>query len=254
MKQNLLFEVMNHAPTTVSAFDYLKNPLERNEVRALLRMYDLIPVLAQTIIDEMADRLEKGNLFIQTWKNDYPNISKFLRENSRQVLKRYKEDEEQHNCNTVIGEYHLQMKMIDDLSRKVLPYISKDTRRIWAKNPEFYDLMSKGKIRAFVKKYVSLLSLIEDAINTEDLITYKKNVIDRCIPMGQLKEGQEFMFPNAEHAMDDGGQMFTYLGLVEEDIPNQPGDKNVCCHYRKINDSVHVVYVEQNCLRAVLPF
>jgi len=253
MKQNLLFEVMEHAPTTVSAFDYLKDPLQRNEVKALLRMYDLIPILAQTILDEMADRLENGNLFIQTWKKDYPVISKLLQENSRQTLKRYKEDEDQHDCATVVGEYHLQMKMLDDLSRKVLPYISKDTRKTWAKNPGFYDLMSKGRIKAYVKRYISLLSLIEDVTNTEDLITYKKAVIDRCIPMGQLEVGEEFMFPQKEHEMDDGGQTFTYLGLFEEDIPNQPGNKNVSCHYRKINDSIHITYIEQNALRAVLP-
>lgn len=256
MRNDLLFQVLEKAPTSISAFDYLKDPLERNNMKALLRMYDLIPLLAQTILDEMTDRLKEpqANLFVQTLKKDYPRISKWLQESSRRTLDRYKEDETEHNCATVVGEYYLQMKILDDLSRKVLPHISKDTRRIWANKPEFYDLMSKGRIKKFVKKYISILSLIEDITSTEDLISYKKAVIDRCIPMGQLEEGQEFMFPYAEHAMDDGGQTFTYLGLFEEDIPNQPGDKNVCCHYRKLNDSVAIVYIEQNCLRAVLPF
>ena len=253
MKRNLLFEVLEHAPMTVGAFDYLKDPLERNDMKALIRMYDLIPILAQTILDQMVDRVESQNLYVQKIKQDYPKISRWLEEASRRTMDRYKEDETQHDCATVIGEYHLQMKMLDDLSRKVLPYISKDTRKIWSKDPNFYDLMSKGKIKAFVKRFISILSLIEDVTNTEDLITYKKAVIDRCIPMGQLEVGEEFMFPYAEHAMDDGGQMFTYLGLFEQDIPDQPGEKNVCCHYRKLSDSVHIVYIEQNALRAVLP-
>lgn len=256
MRNDLLFQVLEKAPTTMGAFDYLKDPLERNNMKALLRMYDLIPILAQTILDEMIDRLQEpqASLYINTLKKDYPRISKWLQEASRRTMERYKEDETEHDCATVVGEYHLQMKILDELSRKVLPYISKDTRKVWATNPEFYDLMSKGRIKKFVKRYISLLSLMEDVTNTEDLISYKKAVIDRCIPMGQLEEGQEFMFPYAEHAMDDGGQMFTYLGLKEEDIPNRPGDKNVCCQYRKINDSVLIVYTEQNCLRAVLPF
>lgn len=253
MEQNLLFKVMEHAPTTASTFDYLKSPLERSSVQALLRMYDLIPLLAQTILDEMMDRLDKADLIVQTLKKDWPKISNLLRENSRQVLKRYKEDETQYGYATVVGEYQLQMKMLDDLSRKVLPYISKDTRKIWANNPDFYDLMSKGRIKAYVKRYISLLSLMEDIISTEDLITFKKSVIDRCIPMGQLEVGEEFMFPQKEHEMDAEGQIFTYLGLFEEDIPESPGDKNVCCHYRKISDSIYVTYIEKNALRAVLP-
>ena len=48
-------------------------------------------------------------------------------------------------------------------------------------------------------------------------------------------------------------EVLNYLGLFEEDIPNSK-EKNICCHYRKLSDSVHVVYVEQNCLRAVIPF
>jgi len=256
MRNDLLFQVLEKAPTTMGAFDYLKDPLERNNMRALLRMYDLIPIIAQTILDEMIDRLQEpqASLYINTLKKDYPRISKWLQEASRRTIDRYKEDETEHDCATVVGEYHLQMKMLDDLSRKVLPHISKDTRKIWTNNPEFYDLMSKGRVKKFVKRFISILSLIEDVTDTEDLISYKKAVIDRCIPMGQLEEGQEFMFPYAEHAMDDGGQMFTYLGLSEEDIPEQPGDKNVVCHYRKINDSIHIVYVENNCLRAVIPF
>lgn len=248
----LLFEVLENQPTTVGAFDYLKDPLERNNMRALVRMYDLIPVLAQTILDEMKDRVESKNLYVREVKKDFPKISKWLTEASRRTLERYKDDEVNHDMATVVGEYHLQMKMLDDLSRKILPYISKDTRKIWAENKEFYDLMSAGRIKKFVRKYVSLLSLIESVIDTEDLITYKKEVIDRCIPMGQLEVGQEFYFPYAEHAMDDGGQMFTYLGLFEEDIPGTDS-KNICCHYRKLSDNINVVYIEQNALRAVIP-
>ena len=142
---------------------------------------------------------------------------------------------------------------MDDLSRKVLPYISKDTRRLWKSNPDFYDLMSRGRIQKFVKKYIALLSLYEDLMNTEDIITYKKEVIDRCIPMGQLEIGQTFMFPYAEHAMDDGGQEFTYAGLSEQPIPNDPDNSNIVCLYRKINDSILVTYTETNALRAVIP-
>ena len=253
MKENLLFEVLASQPTTASAFDYLKDPLYRNDLAALLRMYDILPLLGKLILQEIEDRLDNAGLIIQTLKKDLPNISKWLSENSRQVAKRYKEDETQHNCATIVGELHLQNKMLDDLSRKVLPYISKDTRKTWATHPEFYDLMSAGRIKKFVKKYISLLSLMEEMINTEDLISYKKAVIDRCIPMGQLEQGQEFMFPQKEHEMDDGGQMFTYLGLFEEEIPDSPGNKSISCHYRKISDSIHIVYIEQNALRAVLP-
>lgn len=252
MKQDLLFEVLANQPTTASAFDYLKDPLYRNDLAALLRMYDILPLLGKLILQEIEDRLENGGLIIQSLKKDLPKISQWFTENSRQVAKRYKEDETQHNCATIVGELHLQNKMLDDLSRKVLPYISKDTRKTWANNPEFYDLMSAGRIKKFVKNYISLLSLIEDVTNTEDLITFKKAVIDKCIPMGQLKEGEEFMFPQKEHEMDDGGQMFTYLGLVEEPIPGTD-DMNISCHYRKISDSIHIVYIEQNALRAVLP-
>lgn len=255
MKDDLLIKALQAAPESMGAFDYLKDPLERNNMKALLRMYDLIPLLAQTILDEMIDRLQAGqvNLYINTLKKDYPRITRWLSEASRRTIDRYKEDETEANYNTVVGEYYLQMKMLDDLSRKVLPHISKDTRKIWAEKPEFYDLMSKGRIKAYVKRYISLLSLIEDVMDTEDLITFKKSVIDRCIPMGQLEAGEEFMFPQKEHEMDDGGQTFTYLGLFEEDIPDQPGEKNVSCHYRKINDSIHITYIEQNALRAVLP-
>lgn len=249
---DLMFEVLKNQPTTVGAFDYLKDPLERNNMRALIRMYDLIPVLAQTILDEMKDRVESKNLYVREIKKDFPKISRWLTEASRRTLERYKDDEVNHDMATVVGEYHLQMKMLDDLSRKILPYISKDTRKIWAENKEFYDLMSAGRIKKFVRKYMSLLSLIESVIDTEDLITYKKEVIDRCIPMGQLEVGQEFYFPYAEHAMDDGGQMFTYLGLFEEDIPGTD-NKNICCHYRKLSDNINVVYIEQNALRAVIP-
>lgn len=252
MNNNLLFKVLEAQPNKISAFDYLKDPLERNNVKALLRLYDLIPLLAQTILDEMTDRLKDNNLYIKNIKKDYPKITSWLTEASRQTLKRYNEDENE-GFNTVIGEYELQLKMIDELSRKVLPHISKESRNVWSENPDFYDLMSKGRIKTFVKKYISLLSLIEEITNTENLIEFKKSVIDRCIPMGQLEVGQTFMFPQSEHAMDDGGQMFTYAGLFEEDIPNSE-DKNVVCHYRKISDSIHVIYIEHNCLRAVLPY
>jgi len=143
------------------------------------------------------------------------------------------------------------MRMLDDLSRKVLPYISKDTRKLWKGKPEFYDVMSKGRIKKFVKKYMALLALYEELMNTEDLITYKKEVIDRCIPMGQLEVGQTFIFPYAEHAMDDAGQEFTYAGLAEEDTPGD--SKNIVCLYRKISDSIFITYKEQNALRAVIP-
>ena len=165
MSNNLLFEVLEKQPTTVGAFDYLKDPLERNNMRALVRMYDLIPILAQTILDQMVDRVESQNLYVQKIKQDYPKISRWLEEASRRTMDRYKEDETQHGCATVIGEYHLQMKMLDDLSRKVLPHISKDTRTIWSNNPDFYDLMSKGRIKSFVKRFVSILSLMLLQIN-----------------------------------------------------------------------------------------
>lgn len=252
---DLLFKALEAAPTSMGAFDYLKDPLERNNMKALLRMYELIPVLAATILDQMVDRLQDGvkNLYSGTIKKDYPRIISMLQEASRQTMQRYKDDEKEGYA-TIVGEYHLQMKMLDDLSRKVLPYISKDTRNIWKGKPEFYDLMSKGRIKAYVKRYVSLLSLIEDITNTEDIISFKKDVIDRCIPIGQLEAGAEFMFPTPEHAMDDGGQMFTYLGLAEEEIPDKPGNKNIVAHYRKLNDSIHITYIEQNPFRAVIPF
>lgn len=251
---DLLFKVLEKQPNTIGAFDYLKSPLERNNLKALLRMYDLIPLLASTILDEMADRLDDKGLFITNLKKDYPRISRWLSESSRRTMDRYKSDEIEEGIATVVGEYHLQMKMLDDLSRKVLPYISKDTRKTWESKQEFYDLMSKGRIKKFVKRYISLLALIEDVQDTPALIDFKKAVIDRCIPMGQLEVGEEFMFPQAEHAMDDGGQVFTYLGLAEEDIPGNPDDKNVVCHYRKVSDAIQVVYIENNALRAVIPF
>lgn len=253
MRDDLLFQVLDKAPTTVEVFDYLKSPLERSSVQALLRMYDLIPILAHNILNEMMDRLDNAGLIVQTLKKDWPKISNLLQENSRRVLKRYKEDETQHNCATVVGEYHLQMRIIDDLSRKVLPYISKDTRKLWQDKPGFYDVMSRGRIQKFVKKYMALLALYENLMSTENLITYKKEVIDRCIPMGQLEVGQTFIFPYAEHAMDDGGQEFTYAGLAEEDVPGDSKSKNIVCLYRKINDSIFITYKEQNALRAVIP-
>lgn len=246
MKNDLLFQVLSTQPTSVSVFDYLKNPLERSSVKALLRMYDLIPLLASTILDEMADRLSNSNLLVQSMKKDYARISRWLQESSRNALERYKEDEEQHACATIVGEYHLQMRILDDLARKVLPYISEDTRKIWEDNPEFYDLMSKGRIKKFVKKYISILTLLEDLQSTNDLITYKKNVIDKCVPIGKLEVGQTFMFPRPEHEMDNDGQEFTYVGLIEE------GD-NILCLYRKLNDSIYITYREENVLRAVIP-
>lgn len=253
MRTDLLFQVLESAPTTASAFDYLKDPLYRNELKALIRMYDVLPVMGKLILQEIEDRLDNADLIIQTLKKDLPKISDWLSENSRQVMKRYKEDEEQHNCATIVGELHLQNRMMDDLSRKVLPYISKDTRKLWKGRPEFYDVMSAGRIKKFVKKYIALLSLYDALMDTEDLISYKKEVIDRCIPMGQLEVGQTFIFPYAEHAMDDGGQEFTYAGLSEEDIPEDPKNKNIVCLYRKINDSILITYKEQNALRAVIP-
>lgn len=253
MRNDLLFKVLEKQPTTASAFDYLKDPLYRNELKALIRMYDVLPIMGKLILQEMEDRLNNAGLVIQSLKKDLPKISDWLSENSRQVLKRYKEDEEQHNCATIVGELHLQNKMMDDLSRKVLPYISKDTRKLWKGKPEFYDLMSAGRIKKFVKKYIAMLALYEDLMNTEDIITYKKEVIDRCIPMGQLEVGQTFMFPYAEHAMDNGGQEFTYAGLSEQPIPDEPGNSNVVCLYRKLSDSILITYTETNALRAVIP-
>ena len=250
---DLLYKALAAAPTSMGAFDYLKDPLERNNMRALLRMYDLIPLLASTILDEMVDRIQdkQQNLFKGCIKHDYNRISTMLDNASRNAIKRYKEDEKE-GCATVIGEYHLQMQMLDDLSRKVLPYISKDTRQTWASKQEFYDLMSKGRIRAFVKRYISLLSLMESLMDTEDLISYKKAVIDRCIPIGQLEAGQQFLFPISEHVHDDVGQVFTYLGLAEEPVKDSKY-KNIVAHYRKLNDSIAITYVEQNALRAVIP-
>jgi len=253
MRDDLLFQVLEKAPTTASAFDYLKDPLYRNDLRALLRMYDILPLMGKLILQEIEDRLSNAGLIIQSLKKDLPKISNWFSENSRQVAKRYKEDEIQHKCATITGELHLQNRIMDDLSRKVLPYISKDTRKLWQGKPAFYDVMSAGKIRKFVKKYIALLALYEDLMDTEDIITYKKNVIDRCIPMGQLEVGQTFIFPYAEHAMDTGGQEFTYAGLAEEEIPGDPENKNVICLYRKINDSILITYKEQNAVRAVIP-
>jgi hypothetical protein len=253
MRDDLLFQVLEQAPTTASAFDYLKDPLYRNDLKALLRMYDILPLMGKLILQEIEDRLDNADLIIQSLKKDLPKISDWLSENSRQVVKRYKEDEEQHECATIVGELHLQNKMMDDLSRKVLPYISKDTRKLWKSNPKFYDVMSAGRIRKFVKKYIALLALYENLMNTENLITYKKEVIDRCIPMGQLEVGQTFIFPYAEHAMDDGGQEFTYEGLAEENIPGDPENKNIVCLYRRIDDSILITYKEENALRAVIP-
>ena len=94
-------------------------------------------------------------------------------------------------------------------------------------------------------------SKISENINTSDMISYKRDVIDKCKPIGQLEVGQEFMFPHAEHAMDDGGQCFTYLGLAE--YPQEDESSNIVAQYRKLSDNIHVVYEEQNVLRAVLP-
>ena len=158
MKNDLLFQVLESQPTTASAFDYLKDPLYRNDLKALLRMYDILPLMGKLLLQEIEDRLDNAGLIIQTLKKDLPKISNWLSENSREVMKRYKEDEEQHNCATIVGELHLQYKMMDELSRKVLPHISKDTRKTWASNKEFYDLMSAGRIQKFVKKYISLFT------------------------------------------------------------------------------------------------
>ena len=108
---DLLIKALESAPTSMGAFDYLKDPLERNNMKALLRMYELIPVLAATILDQMVDRLQDGvkNLYSGTIKKDYPRIISMLQEASRQTLKRYKDDEKEGYA-TIVGEYHLQMK------------------------------------------------------------------------------------------------------------------------------------------------
>ena len=157
MRDDLLFQVLDQAPTTASAFDYLKDPLYRNDLKALLRMYDVLPLMGKLILQEIEDRLSNAGLIIQSLKKDLPKRSDWLSENSRQVAKRYKEDEEQHKCATIVGELHLQNRMMDDLSRKVLPYISEDTRKLWKGKPEFRDLMSAGRIKKFVKKYTDFL-------------------------------------------------------------------------------------------------
>lgn len=252
MYDNLLYKALEVSPTTVSAFDYLKDPLDINSMRALVRMYDLIPLMAQIILNEITDRIKDENkgVLIQALKKDYPRISNWLSENSRQVIQRYDKDS-QEGYETMIGELHLQNKIMDELARKVLPHISKDTRKLWQGKPGFYDLMSRGRIVKFVKKYISIVTIIEEVINTESVIEFKKNVIDRCIPMGQLEVGQEFMFPFKEHEMDADGCAFTYLGLFEENEGEH--GKEVVCHYRKLSDSIHIYYIERNALRAVLP-
>lgn len=245
------------APTTVNLFDYVRDPLERSTVASLMRIYDIIPDLAQMILNEMCDRLEKGGMFKQQLKRDYSRITTFLTPASRKNLKRYRDDETLHHCNTVLGEIDLQNRMLDDLSKDIdrivgsnyLTEIKNDATKEWCIQ------MTRGKLKAWLKRFVSMLAVYEGISDVESLIDFKREIMDRAILMGQLETGQQFMFATVKNGMDMGGQAFTYLGLYEEDIPGEtdPKKKNVVCHYRKISDSIAIVYVENDCYRPVIP-
>lgn len=252
-----LIRVERGAPQTVNLFDYVRNPLERSTVQALKRIYDIIPDFAQMILNEMCDRLENGGMFKRELKRDYSRITAFLSPGSRENLKRYKDDETIHNCKTVLGEIDIQLRMLDDLSRDIdrivnseyVDLCKKDKSKEWCQN------MTKGKLKAWMRRFVSLVSVYEGISSVESLLDFKVQIMDRAILMGQLQANQQFMFATVKNGMDTGGQIFTYLGLFEEDIPGEedPKKKNVVCHYRKVSDSLFVVYVEEDCYRPVIP-
>lgn len=245
------------APKTVNMFDYVRNPLERNTVAALMRIYDIIPDLAQMVLNEMCDRLESSDMFKRELKKDYSRITAFLTPGSRKNLKRYKDDETLHHCKTVLGEIDLQNKMLDDLSKDInrivgsnyLDEIKNEATKEWCTQ------MTRGKLKAWLKRFISMLSVFEGISDVESLIDFKREIMDRAILMGQLEAGQQFIFATVKNGMDMGGQTFTYLGLFEEDIPGEtdPKKKNVVCHYRKISDSMAIVYIENDCYRPVIP-
>ena len=74
MRTDLLFQVLESQPTTASAFDYLKDPLYRNDLKSLLRMYDILPLMGKLILQEIEDRLSNAGLIIQSLKKDLPKI------------------------------------------------------------------------------------------------------------------------------------------------------------------------------------
>ena len=52
--------------------------------------------------------------------------------------------------------------------------------------------------------------------------------------------------------MDAGGQMFTYVGMLEEPIPGEDDKQNIVCHYRKISDSMAIIYIDQLGLQTIV--
>lgn len=242
-------QLTHDSPTTVNLMDYVRDPLERSTVSTLMRLYDIIPEMEITIMEELKDRLVKGDLFIKKIKQDYPRIIDFLTPSSRQNAKRYTDDEAKHNCSTVLGELDIQQKIFDDLARDI------NTLCPPSKSKSFVKAMAKGKRKAWLKRFISMLSIYEGVSTVETLEDFKREVMDRCKPIGQLEVGEQFMFANVEHAMDGRGQMFTYVGLIEEPIPGEsdPKKTNVVAHYRKISDSMAIIYVEQNPFRPVIP-
>lgn len=248
------------APQTVNLFDYVRDPLERSTVAALMRIYDIIPDLAQMVLNEMCDRLENEGMFRQNLKRDYGRIVSFLSPASRQNLKRYKDDETKHNCKTVLGEIDLQNRMLDDLSKDInrivgSNYVMLEKEEHKHPNSEWCKHMTRGKLKAWLRRFVSMLAIFEGVSDVESLLDFKREIMDRAILMGQLEVNQQFIFATVKNGMDMGGQVFTYLGLFEQDIPGEtdPRKKNVVCHYRKLSDSAFVVYIEDDCYRPVIP-
>lgn len=234
-------------PVTVNLMDFVRNPLDRSTVATLIRLYDIIPEMEITILNELKDRLDNGNLYVQKIKKDYPRIIEFLTPASRKNAMRYNDDEAKHNCKTVVGELSIQQKIFDDLIRDLNSLSPPENAKPFTK------VMAKHKRTAWLKRFISMLAIYEGISDIESLEDFKREVMDRAIPMGQLEVGDQFMFANVEHEMDAGGQMFTYVGMFEEDIPGNNKNKNVVTHYRKVSDSMAIIYIEQNPFRPVIP-
>ena len=235
------------APQTVNLMDYVRDPLERNTVATLIRLFDIIPEMELTLLNEIKDRLENGGFYVQKMKKDYPKIVDFLTPSSRQNAKRYNDDQAKYNCKTVLGELDIQNRIFDDLSRDINTLCPPSDAKPFTK------AMAKAKRKAWLLRFVSMLVIYEGISSVQSLEDFKREIMDRCKPIGQLEVGDQFMFANVEHQMDMGGQMFTYVGLAEEPIAEDPKNTNVVAHYRKISDSMAIVYIERNPFRPVIP-
>lgn len=236
-------QLVTSGPQTVNLMDYVRDPLERSTVATLMRLYDIIPEMEITLLNEIKDRLENGGMFVQKMKEDYPRIIKFLTPSSRQNIKRYNDDEAKHHCKTVCGELDIQRRIFDDLIRDLNRLSPPENAKPFTK------VMAKHKRTAWLKRFISMLAIYEGISDIESLEDFKREIMDRAIPMGQLEVGDQFIFANVEHGMDAGGQMFTYVGMFEEEVI---GNSNIVTHYRKISDSMAIVYIEQNPFRPVI--